>query len=176
MAEVLEEALRRATEPIRNDIDELIDRLPKSLEDVLIEIRDHFYDPGYTAQDLQEAVGKSNWLYTRFRQLVGLTPWKFIQECRMELALRLLRDTSLYVKDVSTYVGYEDFASFMRLSLKWCRLTPAQLRAQLRERKGALRALPENVFSYGYYQRAVSGQLSPEEARQLILYLESTRR
>lgn len=170
------EVLRRAAQPTIEAIDRLIASCSRSLKPVLAEIRDHFYDPGYTAKDLQAAVGMSNWLYEKFRGEVGLTPWKFIQECRMELALRLLRDTSLYVKDVASFVGYEEFPPLERLCRRWCRLTPARLRDHLRDRRELLRTLPEDVFSYRYYRRAVSGDLDSAEARRMMRYLESKNR
>lgn len=175
MAEPTEEVLRRAARPTIEEIDRMIASSSRGLEPVLAEIRDHFYDPGYTAKELQEAVGMSNWLYEKFRGEVGLTPWKFIQECRMELALRLLRDTSLYVKDIASFVGYEDFPPFNGLCRRWCRLTPAGLREHLRKVRDLLRTLPEDVFSYRYYRRTVSGELSPEEVRRMARYLESKR-
>lgn len=175
MAEPLAEVLRRAAQPTVESIDRRIASSSRSLKPVLAEIRDHFYDPGYTAKDLQKALGMSNWLYEKFRAELGLTPWKFIQECRMELALRLLRDTTLFVKDIGTFLGYEDFTNFRRLSLRWCRLTPAHMREQLRKVRELLRILPEDVFSYHYYLRAVSGELSREEVRQMVRYLELKR-
>lgn len=168
-----EDVLRRAAQPTVDALDLLIDASPAGIRTALVEIRDHFYDPGYTIKQLRAALGASRWIYEQFRRHIGMTPWKLVQECRMELTVRLLRDTSLYVKDVALAVGYEDFPPFQRLSRTWCRLTPAPLRRQLREARDRLRLLPESALSWIYFERAVSGDLSPSEARRLIRCLES---
>lgn len=171
-----EQTLSRALRPTILTFERMIGESPRSLRDVLEQIRDRFHETDFAVAELRASTGASRWLFTKFRRHVGLTPWKLVQELRMEAGMRLLRDTPIYVKDVAYLVGYEEFSNFSNLCLRWCRLRPAELRDQLRQVKRRLRMLPEDALSWSYWRRAVSGQLSPEEARRLILYLETNSR
>ena len=171
-----EKTLNEAMQLTIEAVDRLIAESPRSLSDALSDVRDHFHEPGYSAGRLCENVGATTWLFTKFKRHVGLTPWRLIQELRMELGMRLLRDTSIYVKDVAVLVGYEEFTNFKNLCLAWCHLKPAALREQLRRVKRRLRMLPEEALTWRFWRRAVRGELSGEEARRLILYLEANLR
>jgi len=171
-----EATLLRAVEPTAQSVDRIILESPRSLRGVLTQIRDRFHETSFAVDELRESVGASRWWFTKFRRHVGLTPWRLVQELRMELGMRLLRDTPIYVKDVAYLVGYEDFSNFSHLCERWCRLKPAELRDQLRQVRQRLQALPEDALTWSYWRRAVSGRLSGDEARQLISYLEANTR
>ena len=143
-----------------------------TLRPVLAQIAGRFYEPGFTVAKLQRAVRATNRLFTAFRLGVGLTPWSFVQECRMETAVRLLRDTSIPVAQVAFLVGYEAFYPFQKLCLRWCGMNPALFRDHIRRVKPLLLELPEDVFSWHFLERCRRGELSAEEFRRLIRHIK----
>ena len=57
-----------------------------------------------------------------------IEPSKYLTNLRMEEAKRLLRETDLLNKDISSAVGYEDVGSFIRRFRKQIGVTPRQYR------------------------------------------------
>lgn len=53
-----------------------------------------------------------------------IEPSKYLTNLRMEEAKRLLRETDLLNKDISSAVGYEDVGSFIRRFRKQIGVTP----------------------------------------------------
>ncbi len=131
-----------------------------------------FYEPGLTVAKLKHAVRATNRLFTAFRLGVGLTPWRLVQESRMELALRLLADTSIPVEQIAYLVGYEAFSPFIRLTRRWCGLSPAPFRDELRRLRTLLAELPPEVFTWHFWERCRRGELTTEEVRRLIRHIE----
>ncbi len=168
----LEEIASRAAKPREDAIRKREERVSDRLRPVLEQIREHFYEPGYTVTRLKADLKRGNWLFTRFGQELGFTPWSFIQECRMEMAVRLLRDTAIPVVEVAFLVGYEEFSAFRRLCLQWCGLTPARLREHLRRARALLRELPEGVLSRSHLEKLRRGELGADQARQMIRHCE----
>ena len=90
----------------------------------------------------------------------------------METAMRLLRDTSLPAAEVASLVGYDALRPFEKLCHRWCGLSPGRFRKYLRRVKTPLSQLPEDVFTWHFWERCRRGELSTEEARLVIGYLK----
>ena len=170
----LEDVVMRAAQPTIAGLATMEEEAPEKLKPILAQIGQSFYQPGYTVEKLKRQVKCSNWLFTQFRLAFDLTPWTLIQECRMEMAARLLLDTSIPVEEVALLVGYEDFCSFHRLCLDWCALTPAVFRRCLRKVKPLLRELPEDVLSWRFSESCRRGTVPQDRVDQVIRCVRQT--
>ena len=173
MSKRIEEHLRRAARPTLDALHEMEDGRSRLLRSALAEIREHFWEPGYQVLDLKRSLGASNWLLSIFRIEIGLTPWRLIQECRMETAWRLLRDTSLPVEEIAFLVGYVAAPPFQRLCKRWCGLYPARLRSQARRVRVHFASLPEETVTWYFWERFRRSQLADDEVRRLLEYFET---
>jgi AraC-like DNA-binding protein len=173
----LERFLQQALEPTLAAIVGMEERVSRSVRSVLAEIREHLVDPEYTVGDLMRNLGASgnNWLASEFKAAMGLTLWVFIQEMRLLVAARLLRDTMVQVADVVMLVGYVDLSSFSRLFQSWCGTTPSGFRKQTRELRRGAGAIPAGIFGWYYWRRCWNVELSVEEVRELVAYLGRLR-
>ena len=173
MKVISEQLLLRAAQPTIRAILDLQKRVSKASREVLDEIGGKFSVPGYTVEKLKKTVGvDDNWFFAVFHQEVGITAWSFIRECRLEMASRLLRDTSLPIPDICILVGYASLSQFRRNFRLWCGLTPSRYRQCVRRVKSQAGTLLDDAITWIYRQRCRRGELSDDEARELIEYLE----
>ncbi|CAN5866681.1 GlxA family transcriptional regulator [soil metagenome] len=70
-----------------------------------------------------------------FHQALQLTPTAYMQQLKIELARRLLENTTLSLDQVCERTGYLDPSSFRRLFKRHTALSPAQYRLQFRQKK-----------------------------------------
>ncbi|OYU96353.1 MAG: AraC family transcriptional regulator [Bacteroidetes bacterium B1(2017)] len=76
---------------------------------------------------LAQSVGMSTAsLYRMFKREVGVSPVEFIILERIKLAKRLLKDQSVYIKNVSFEAGFEDCNYFIRTFKYYEGITPKQ--------------------------------------------------
>jgi AraC-like DNA-binding protein len=66
---------------------------------------------------------------TSFRQLVD--------DLRLRLSIRYLRETDLAIGEVAHSLGFSDDASFRHAFRRWTNAAPAEFRARLREYRGS---------------------------------------
>lgn len=73
----------------------------------------HRFDQPHTTLSLARAVGLStSHLRRRFKTIFGCTPMEFLERVRMDQATRLIKDSSLSIKEVARKVGYSDANNF----------------------------------------------------------------
>lgn len=71
----------------------------------------------------------SAYLSKIFKEHTGISPSKYLNDCRMNAARKLLRDTELPIKDIAIQVGYSDPLHFSRNFKTATGLSPAQYRS-----------------------------------------------
>lgn len=85
----------------------------------------------WTLETLARQVGLSrSALATRFHQLVGQTPMHYLALWRMQLARRLLHDTTLGTEAIASKVGFESAAAFAKAFKRVVGNTPGAFRKQ----------------------------------------------
>lgn len=170
----VEHVLQRAVEPTLDALLSLEKRLSRSWRSMMAEIRAHLIEPGFTVEKLLEHVGArdNNWLLSGFKVAAGITPWRLIQEGRLEVAAWLLRNTRWRVGDIVVYVGYVDLSSFTRLFRHWCTLKPTEFREHVAAAEKRAGAIPRDALAWVFQQRFRGGELAAEEARELLAYFE----
>lgn len=72
----------------------------------------------------------SRTLNRKFTDELLISPGKWLQHKRLEVARKLLEETLLNISEICYRVGYQDQASFSRLFLKTTGMTPGEFRRQ----------------------------------------------
>ncbi|MBQ8815519.1 MAG: AraC family transcriptional regulator [Lachnospiraceae bacterium] len=82
-----------------------------------------------TIQALSDLIYRSpDYLIKHFKAEFGMTPYQYLLNRKMVIAERLLRDTTLPVKEVAEQLGYEDAHYFSGLFKKERKVSPSQFR------------------------------------------------
>ncbi len=94
-------------------------------------MKEHYSSPDLTMASLADELSISPvTMSVEFKNRMGVNPSDYLGIIRMEKAKKLLKTTTLKVKDVSAAVGYEDEHVFMRRFKKYVGKTPGQYREE----------------------------------------------
>lgn len=92
---------------------------------------DHHFHESLSVQNLAEYAKLSErTLKRRFKAATGETPIQYIQHLRIEAAKKRLESSKESVEKITYLVGYENFASFIRLFKRFTNMTPSAYRAR----------------------------------------------
>jgi transcriptional regulator GlxA family with amidase domain len=90
----------------------------------------HMKEPG-ALEKLADHLGvSSRTLIRRFKQVMSVTPNRYLQNLRIDTAKRLLETSGGSIESIMLQVGYNDLSSFSRLFQKKTGLTPRAYRAR----------------------------------------------
>ena len=126
----LKRALIEKNRSVDNQIDWYEDRAGKDLAAAAAElIRTRFRENLSIAEMAEELRVNPTYLSRTFKECYGMTPTRFIQEQRMDLAKRLLiQYPRMEVKEVSAFTGYTDQNYFSRVFKKETGWSPQEFR------------------------------------------------
>lgn len=83
----------------------------------------------WTNASMAKRLGVSEDHFIRlFRDIVGLSPNKYLQSSRHSEAKRLLLETSLSIEAIGRELGYEELANFSKSFKKWQGVSPREYR------------------------------------------------
>jgi AraC-like DNA-binding protein len=100
------------------------------VQKVILLIRENSSKP-ITLDKLAQAVSmSSSRLRHLFKDEVGKTPTQYLKDLRMEMAWKLLENTSFHVKQVMVEVGVNDESHFSRDFKRAFGMTPKQCRTR----------------------------------------------
>ncbi len=172
----VEETVRRAAQPTVDAIARREKQASRPARRILAEIRRHFYEPKFTVKKLRRQLRIRDRTLMEFGGEVGLTAWRLIHHCRMQMAARLLRDTSYPVADIGFLVGYNGKSAFVKAFRRWCGLRPASYRARARKLKAQLPRLAEEIFSWSFWRQCLAAEVGMDQVRELAGYLKMLRK
>ncbi len=87
------------------------------------------YKHGMRLSDLSSLVSMSDAHFCRyFHKLVGRTPIEYINEYRINQAVKLLQNTNLSIIDIAFDVGFQNVSYFIKVFRNHKMLTPSQFR------------------------------------------------
>lgn len=72
--------------------------------------------------------------FAKFSQLVGMTPMNYLNECRIQLACQLLRETSHSICELSEKTGFQSERAFRRTFRQKIQQSPTGYRKSILER------------------------------------------
>ncbi len=92
----------------------------------------------WTIDELGDAVGLSrSALHERFGELVGQPPMQYLAQWRMQVASRLLLESTMNVASIALETGYESEAAFSRAFKRLVGVPPATWRRERMSRAGS---------------------------------------
>ena len=77
-----------------------------------------------------------SYMCTVFKEQVGKSIISYINEKKMQLAVHLIENTDIYIKEVAKQVGITDPFYFNRLFKKYYGVTPSKYKEQIAAGKG----------------------------------------
>lgn len=164
---------RRALRPTVRRLRDLAERLTEEIRPLLEKIAERFFIPGYLMFQIRREAGSTEWHVKLFVRQVGMPPWHLVLLCRIEVALWLLRETSLTVAAIAPLVGYADENGLRKLFRNWCDLTPAQARRYLRKVDRQRRGAGDEALSWSLRVRFHRGEVDSAEMDAVQSYLRS---
>ena len=130
-------------------------------------IADMLFDPTVSVHRLKEVAGaRDNSISIRFHEMVGAPPARYLDRCRMQVAERLLVESSLPVWQIAGILGYSSIQVFSRSFKRHAEVRPSHFRSEQRQTGGSI-PLAEARFG----RRALAGELTNGEAQHLIKHL-----
>jgi AraC-like DNA-binding protein len=115
----MSQALSAAEKPQRTPVQAMLDYIEQHETDVI------------RLEQLAEVSGKSPSQAERlFRKATSLPPYRYVLNRKIELACQLLTETGMSVRDVASYLSFEDEFYFSGLFRKKVGMSPTQYRKQ----------------------------------------------
>ncbi len=135
-------------------------RVGPKLAPLLAHIEANLFDPALTVGRMKVACGvRDNSISSEFHAAIGRPPSAYIASCRMETAIRLLRDTNLEVWKLSDLLGYSSLQVFSRAFVRWGGMRPSAYRRKARR---GMHDLPVALPLPRYENKAVT---TPRKSR-----------
>jgi AraC family transcriptional regulator len=108
------------------------DGLPAyKLKAAIAYIQEHFDQPLTLDEIASEIQMSPHYFASLFKQSVGVTPYQYITNCRIERAKYLLAHSNLTVLDICAQVGFQSQSAFTRTFRKQTATTPKAYRNSL---------------------------------------------
>ena len=122
------------------------------MEDRIKKVLDHIEDNLGTSLDLKELAAVAclspSQFHRQFKRQTGRTPFKFIEELKMNKAYQMILQERWMINELSDQFGYQDYETFSRAFKKYFHFSPDDLKA-----------IVEGLRSY----------TPPEEEQELII-------
>lgn len=113
----------------------------RELARLIVYVEDNL-DRQITLAELAEVVNVSRFHFTRlFKRSTGVTPIRFVEQCRIRRAQTLIADTDLSLVDIALVTGFADQSHFTRRFLRQVGCTPAAYAREKGRRRPARRPL-----------------------------------
>ncbi len=105
------------------------EQMVPAIDRVVRFIEQDYRNPALSVDDLAKRAGLSKFHFSRlFRQQLGVSPFVYVTQVRMNRARDLLLSTTMPIKQLSQSVGFRDYSYFCRAFRHHNRTTPAALR------------------------------------------------
>lgn len=107
-------------------------RAPAHMYPLLAYLEGHLFDADLSANRLKVACGiTDNNFALCFHSALSLPPYAYIEDCRMEVGCRLLRETDLKIWKIAQLLGYSTLQVFSRAFERWSGFRPRSFRTRV---------------------------------------------
>jgi AraC-like DNA-binding protein len=168
------DVLRLAAAPVMKRIQEDKERARQPVLVLLECLEANLFNPDCNVNSLKLWTGtRDNSVALLFHSDLGMTPKRYLEKCRMETAVRLLYDSDLDIWQVADLLGFSSLGVFSRAFQRWAGIRPSVVRVVSDQpvAEGPPRREGPSTPTSAYLCRVLTGQLAPEEARELIAHL-----
>lgn len=132
-------AKTRRKEPLPHTSEETLDKLKQTDEDLAADkqflirlqklVEENISSEEFSVQTLSDLMAmERSGLYRRVQTLTGLSPSNYIKRVRMDVAVRLLRETELPVADIASRTGFSTTKYFNKVFKEAFSMTPTDYR------------------------------------------------
>lgn len=164
--------LRRAARPTRRRLHEVSQRVPELIRPYLERLAERFLDPAYNMTRIRREAGATDWHGKIFRTELGFSPDELRRALRVEVAIWLMRETSLSLEKIARLVGYDSLRSLESLFKKTCQFAPSKGRPHLRQVREEYRTLGDELRGWYFWVRYHRGELTSDDFARAAAYLE----
>jgi len=166
--------LTDAAEPALAQINQDRSTAPPKLRPLLAHLGENLFDPGLNVAQLMRACNvRDNSLSIEFGAAIGQGPRAYIEEHRLQTAVRLLTKTDLKIWQVGELLGYSSLSIFSRAFDRWAGSRPGVFRRSQRKAAITVSTRQDALHSTQLWRQAMSGGLEQEQAGQLIERLQA---
>lgn len=138
-------------------------RAPAQVRPLLAYLEIHLFQAGLDVKRVKQACGvRDNTLPLCFHNALSLPPYAYIEDCRMDVACNLLRDTDLKIWQIAGLLGYSTLQVFSRAFKRWSGVRPSDFRVKAAQ----MPTIPLSVLV-----KTAEGGLKRHEADELSRYL-----
>lgn len=161
----------RAAAPTRARLAEDREKASPELDEILRTIDRRLFDETLSRAELKRLFGEqTDRILAATAAELGRTFESYVMEARVETGLALLASTKLSIARISRLVGYADPADFRKAMKRLTGLAPSSFRETLVKR-GLAPTEAARLFRIGFRDRALDGELDPDEGRRLLARL-----
>ncbi len=155
--------IRRDKKKLNSKLKPLLERLEKEL-----------FVPGLDAAQLRLACGiKDRTVGSEFGRAVGVPLRAYMEDCRLETAVQLLRHQDLQICEISELLGYARVSSFSRAFKRWSSLQPGDFR-RLLQADSPLASVPgDELLTSPFWYAAMLGELDTEQRYHFCRHVQA---
>jgi len=169
-----EDHLTRAAASVFERICQDKARVGKQVLSLLECMESNLFNPDCNVNFLKRSVGiRENSVVIKFHSDLGTPPREYLETCRMETAAGLLLDSRLPIWKIGKMVGYLSLGVFGRAFSRWAGLLPTVYRKSHGVTKASAPSNGLILPTVRYLNRAITGNLKPDEAEALIAHLQT---
>ncbi len=169
------EVLRiKAAEPTMKKLRDDLKKASAQVGPIIRYLQEHLFDPDLTAGRLLTKSGiRDKTISSQMSNDLGLSPWKYVIDCRMEVAARMLLNSNLYPWRVAVSVGYSGINSFGKAFQRWSGQRPMDFRRNPNRPVESEEISGPELFQPGEVREALAGRLDARAAEILALRLRA---
>lgn len=148
-------------------------KAPPKIKPLLSYIESNLFHPDLRVGQLKRACGiRDNSISMQFHAALGTPPSSYIEQGRMEIASRLLKESEVPVSMIAELLGYSSLQVFSTAFNRWAGMRPNPFREHHRAEAEKAAANGDEMQNVETLRRALMGSLNRKEAQLLLQYLQ----